>query len=157
MRFGIDAWRIAIAIAVRCNLGSEAPLQTGGSLNMARILVVEDENLLAMEISWMLEDAGYSVVGPERTVETTQKVLSRHKVDLALLDVNLGSELVFPVSRILNMIGTPFIFVTGRSISAIPTEYRHRPLITKPCRPNALITLIKQVLGEHRDVEMEPA
>src|SRR5262249_42755249 len=56
---------------------------------MARILVVEDENLLAMQITWMLEDAGHFVVGPERSVEATTKVLARQKIDLTLLDAKL--------------------------------------------------------------------
>ena len=73
---------------------------------MIRILVVENENIIAMEISWIVEDAGYSIVGPERSVETTRQVLSRHKVDLALLDVHLAGETVFPVSEMLDAILT---------------------------------------------------
>jgi DNA-binding response OmpR family regulator len=114
---------------------------------MARILVVEDENALAMEISWMVEDAGYSVVGPEGSVETARRVLARQRVDLALLDVMLGGETVFPVSEILDRMGTPFIFVTGHPPSALPVQYRHRPLMRKPCRPRALMALVRQILG----------
>jgi len=115
---------------------------------MVRILVVEDENALAMEMSWMVEDAGYSVVGPEGSVETARRVLARQRVDLALLDVTLGRETVFPVSEILDLMGTPFIFVTGHSPSALPVQYRHRPLMRKPCRPRALMALIRQMLGD---------
>ena len=64
---------------------------------MARILVVEDENYQAMEMSWMIEDAGYSVVGPEASVEATRQVLAQQRVDLALLDVMLGGG-QFPMS-----------------------------------------------------------
>ena len=110
---------------------------------MARILVVEDDNYFAMEMSWMIEDAGYSVVGPEASVEATRRVLARHRVDLALLDVLLGSETVFPVSRLLDSLGTPFIFVT----SALPAEYQARPLIAKPCKPEALVPFIQGILG----------
>jgi DNA-binding response OmpR family regulator len=115
---------------------------------MARILVVEDENSLAMEMSWMIEDAGYSVVGPERSVETTRVLLARYKVDLALLDVMLGGETVFPISKMLDVMGIPFIFVTGHPPSALPAEYRHRPLMLKPCKPRALMALIRQILGD---------
>jgi len=59
-----------------------------------RILVVEDENFIAMELAWIVEDAGCSVVGLERSVEETRQVLASKVVDLALLDVNLGGELV---------------------------------------------------------------
>jgi DNA-binding response OmpR family regulator len=113
---------------------------------MARILVVEDDNYLAMEMSWMIEDAGHSVVGPEASVEASRKVLARHRVDLALLDVLLGGETVFPVSRLLDRLGTPFIFVTVCAPSALPAEYRARPLFAKPCRPESLVPFIQTML-----------
>jgi DNA-binding response OmpR family regulator len=114
---------------------------------MARILVVEDDNYFAMEMSWMIEDAGHSVVGPEASVAATRRVLARHRVDLALLDVLLGSETVFPVSRLLDRLGTPFIFVTVCAPSALPAEYQARPLIAKPCKPEALVPCIQAILG----------
>ena len=103
---------------------------------MIRILVVENENIIAMEISWIVEDAGYSIVGPERSVETTRQVLSRHKVDLALLDVHLAGETVFPVSEMLDAIGVPYIFLTSHPVSSLPGR-----------RPRALLALIQQILG----------
>jgi DNA-binding response OmpR family regulator len=115
---------------------------------MARILVVEDDNCIAMAMSWMVEDAGHSIVGPERTVATTRQVLARQRVDLALLDVMLGGETVFPISDLLDLAGTPFIFVTAHPASAFPVKYRHRPVMLKPCRPRALMALIGQILGE---------
>jgi DNA-binding response OmpR family regulator len=114
---------------------------------MIRILVVENENIIAMEISWIVEDAGYSIVGPERSVEATRQVLSRHKVDLALLDVHLAGETVFPVSEMLDAIGVPYIFLTSHPVSSLPGRYEGRPLLTKPFRPRALLALIQQILG----------
>jgi DNA-binding response OmpR family regulator len=114
---------------------------------MARILVVEDENFLAMELTWIVEDAGYSVVGPERSVAETSKMLAWNKVDLALLDINIGGEMVFPVSKMLDILGVPFVFITSNS-ALVPEEYRHRPLMTKPFRPQALLALILRVLAE---------
>jgi DNA-binding response OmpR family regulator len=113
---------------------------------MARILVVEDENLLAMQITWMLEDAGHTVVGPESSVEATTKVLARQKIDLALLDVMLGGETVFPISRLLDGLRVPYIFITGEH-AAVPAEYRDRPLIAKPYRPELLVGQIQQLLA----------
>ena len=113
---------------------------------MARILVVEDENFQAMEMSWMIEDAGHSVVGPEASVEATRKVLAQQRVDLALLDVLLGRETVFPVLRLLDSLSTPFIFVTSYAPSALPAEYQARPLIPKPYKPEALVSSIQAIL-----------
>jgi CheY-like chemotaxis protein len=110
---------------------------------MARILVVEDENYQAMEMSWMIEDAGHCVVGPEACVEATRQVLAQQRVDLALLDVLLGGETVFPVLRLLDSLCTPFIFVTGYAPAALPAEYRARPLLAKPYKPEALVSFIQ--------------
>jgi DNA-binding response OmpR family regulator len=114
---------------------------------MARILVVEDENLLAMQITWMLEDAGHFVIGPECSVEATTKVLARQKIDLALLDIQLGGETVFPISKLLDELRVPYIFITGDD-GNLPDEYRHRPLIAKPYQADALAGQIRRLLAE---------
>ena len=75
---------------------------------MNQILVVEDENWLAMELAWLVQEAGYAVLGPERSVAEAQKALGRVKVDLALADIRLGSETVFPISEKLEAMGIPF-------------------------------------------------
>ena len=113
---------------------------------MKRILVVEDENWLAMELAWLVQEAGYAVLGPERSVAEACKVLGRIKVDLALLDVAVGSETVFPLSKILEDRGVPFIFLTGKP-DVLPAEYSRRPLVPKPWQPTVLLALISQVLG----------
>ena len=113
---------------------------------MNHILVVEDENWLAMELAWLVQEAGYAVLGPERSVEEARKALGRVKVDLALLDVRLGSETVFPISEMLEAMGVPFIFVTGNP-DLLPAEYNERPLVPKPWQPTALLSLISRVLG----------
>jgi DNA-binding response OmpR family regulator len=103
-----------------------------------------------MELMWIVEDAGYSVVGPERSVAETSKMLAWNKVDLALLDINIGGEMVFPVSKMLDILGVPFVFITSNS-ALVLAEYRHRPLMTKPFRPQALLALIQRVLVERAD------
>jgi CheY-like chemotaxis protein len=113
---------------------------------MNRILVVEDENWVAMELAWLVQEAGYTVLGPERTVAEARKTLGKTKVDLALLDVALRGETVFPLSRMLEGLDIPFIFVTGNPAS-LPAEYSRRPLVPKPWRAPALRSLILQVLG----------
>jgi DNA-binding response OmpR family regulator len=114
---------------------------------MGRVLVVEDEFLIALELSGIVERAGYSVVGPAESVDATRKVLAKQKVDLALLDINLGGELVFPIAEYLEAIGLPYIFVTGNSPSSLPAEYRHRPLVQKPYNSELLLALIEEHLA----------
>lgn len=115
---------------------------------MARILVVEDENLVAMQVTWMVEDGGHSVLGPELSVDSTRELLGRQKIDLALLDVHLCGETVFPVAKMLDGLRIPYIFITGQPPSLLPAEYRNRPLVTKPCQPQELLSAVQLVLRD---------
>jgi DNA-binding response OmpR family regulator len=124
----------------------------GCRVKMTRILVVEDENMIAMELAWLVEDAGYSVLGPEWSVEGARMAIGGKRVDLALLDVNLGGETVFPVSKILDGMGIPFIFITSHS-ALLPAEYRQRPLMTKPFNQHDLLALILAVLAGRAQTE----
>ena len=112
---------------------------------MNHILVVEDENWLAMELAWLVQEAGYAVLGPERSVAEAQKVLGRVKIDLALLDIRLGSETVFPITEMLEAMGVPFIFITGNP-DLLPAQYSERPCVAKPWATSTLLSLIPQVL-----------
>jgi DNA-binding response OmpR family regulator len=113
---------------------------------MKRILVLKDENWLAMELAWLVQEAGYAVLGPERSVAEACRILDRVKVDLALLDVAVGGETVFQLSKILDDMRVPFIFLTGKP-GLLPLEYSRRPSVPKPWQPTALLALISQVLG----------
>jgi DNA-binding response OmpR family regulator len=113
---------------------------------MNHILVVEDENWLAMELAWLVQEAGYAVLGPERSVAEAQKLLGRVKIDLALLDIRLGSETVFPITEMLEAMGVPFIFITGNP-DLLPAEYSERPFLAKPWTTATLLSLIPQVLS----------
>jgi DNA-binding response OmpR family regulator len=113
---------------------------------MTRVLVVEDEYLIAMQTASIVEDAGYTVIGPEASVDATRRVLAHQKVDLALLDINLGGELVFPISEMLDTMDIPYIFVTSYPAIALPGEYGGRPLVQKPYVPELLVALIEEHL-----------
>jgi DNA-binding response OmpR family regulator len=112
---------------------------------MNQILVVEDENWLAMELAWLVQEAGYAVLGPERSVAEALKTLDRVKIDLALLDIRLGGEMVFPMLETLEAKGVPFIFITGNP-DLLPAEYSERPFLAKPWTTTTLLSLIPQVL-----------
>ena len=115
--------------------------------SMGSVLIVEDDCLIALEISQFVEDAGYTVVGPEKSVDATIRALTRHKIDLALLDVKLGGELVFPIAKDLDAKGIPYIFLTSYSAAAIPAQHRHGPLVSKPYSPARLLAQMRQFLG----------
>lgn len=104
-------------------------------LNGRRILVVEDEFLLADELQHELEDAGAEVIGPAATVASALNMLqATDGLDGALLDMNLGmaGEKVYPVADALAARGVPFVFVTGYDGHTLDERYAHVPRCVKP-------------------------
>jgi CheY-like chemotaxis protein len=114
----------------------------------ARILVVEDEALVAFALEELLTECGYKVVGPAPNVRTAVKLLDAERIDAAVLDINLGGETVDPVARALATAGVPFVFTTGyTSASALPQGFRDRPALNKPYQPEALLDALARLLA----------
>lgn len=97
-----------------------------------RVLLVEDESLVAMLIETILEDAGCAVVGPAGRVAEGLALLAEREVDAALLDVNVGGEEVFAVAEALAGRGIPFAFSSGYGAAGLPPEWSDRPVVAKP-------------------------
>ena len=117
-------------------------------LDDLNILVVEDEALLAVDLSLTLEDEGARVAGPCMTVKDAMRFDG--PIDAAVLDVDLRGEAVFPVADRLHADGTPFVFHTGRAdLDELRTRYGGEvPILAKPSTPEALISgLTKAVRG----------
>src|SRR5262249_31837375 len=97
-----------------------------------RILIVEDEHLLADEARRELERLGAFVVGPTGRVDLALELVGREEVDAAILDVHLDGELVFPVADRLQELKIPFVFATGYDPSVIPASFSGFVLCEKP-------------------------
>lgn len=109
------------------------------TLRHCRILVVEDEYMLADELQRELSRAGAVVVGPVPTVAMALDLLAREAdLDGAVLDVNLGGDLVYPVADALAGRKVPFVFVTGYDAQALPPRFVHAPRCEKPVRISAV-------------------
>ena len=104
-----------------------------GSIKGRRVLVVEDEYMLAEDLRNELERQGAEVIGPVASVSDALAAMSgRPDLDAAILDINLGGEMVYPVADALRARGVPFIFATGYAAWAIPESYADVPLCVKP-------------------------
>ena len=97
-----------------------------------RILVVEDEMLIAMLLEDMLADLGHEVVGVMPRVNEALAAVSRDDFDLAILDLHLNGQSAYPVADALIARGIPFAFATGYGESGLPEKYRNRPILQKP-------------------------
>jgi len=119
------------------------------ALNGMRLLVVEDEALVAMMVEDMLTDLGCVVVDVAGTVSRGLTVVGDPSVALdgAVLDVNLGGEKVYPVAEMLAARGVPFIFATGYGIAGIAPAYAHIPALAKPYELRALEDVLTAALG----------
>jgi two-component sensor histidine kinase/HAMP domain-containing protein/putative methionine-R-sulfoxide reductase with GAF domain len=109
-----------------------------------RILVVEDEPLVAMNLSKSLVELGFQVVGPYSTLAKAATAAVEMEVDAALLDVNLSGKAVYPVADILASKNVPFAFITGYSTEALPGKYAHAPVLQKPVDQETLQILLAQ-------------
>ncbi len=113
-----------------------------------RVLVVEDESLVAMLLETMLEDMGCTPVGPIGTVDEALEVIgSDTSIDAALLDVNVAGRPVFPVAGALTQRGVPFVFSTGYGEGGLPDEWRGRPTIQKPFTEATVREALQRTLG----------
>lgn len=104
----------------------------GGRLAGLRILVVEDETVVSMLLEDMLAELGCEVVGPAARLGRALELAKTGAFDLAVLDVNLAGEEVYPVADALAVRGLPFVFATGYGKGGVRGAYRDRPTVQKP-------------------------
>jgi DNA-binding response OmpR family regulator len=112
-----------------------------------RVLVVEDRGLIAAKIAQILRQAGCTVVGPAATL-TAGMDLARCKVgriDVALLDIDLRGELVYPLAKALQISGVQILFLTGYGEIVIPEAWRDAPRLEKPIDPVCLREAVQRL------------
>jgi PAS domain S-box-containing protein len=111
-----------------------------------KILLVEDEELVALELSAELSRLGWAVVGPAATLSEAQALLS-DKVDAAVLDVNLRGRPIYPVAEQLEKLHIPFVFCTGYEIVDPQGRFPDVPVIRKPAHPAAVSAALSDLLN----------
>ncbi len=113
----------------------------------ARILVVEDEPLIAMMLADMLEELGFVIAASFAHVAPALEFLAQSDVDIALLNVNLGDEKIDPIADLLAARGRPFIFTTGYGRAGIPPAHANRPVLQKPFQISHLEATLRAQLN----------
>ena len=112
----------------------------------AKVLVVEDEFLVATLIEEMLADAGCLVSGPIPRVAEALDAVEHEAYDAAILDVNLAGDRIDPVADALSRRNVPFIFVTGYNTGALPRGHGHRPRLCKPFKMTDLLDTLSDLV-----------
>lgn len=112
---------------------------------MPRILVLDDEPLIAMMVEDWLMDLGHEIVGPAHSVASALSLLEQSAPDAAILDISLAGETSYAVADVLAARGIPFVFATGRSIDGLEERFRSAPTLSKPFDLDALTNVIAQL------------
>jgi CheY-like chemotaxis protein len=114
-----------------------------------RVLVVEDEFMIAMAVEAVVTDAGGIVVDMAATLEQAVALAATAEFDAALLDINLNGQNSFPVADILGKRGIPFAFVTGYGRKMVPDAFAAAPILTKPYARNELMRVLGSLSENH--------
>lgn len=119
------------------------------NLQGCRVLVVEDEYLLADDLSHALADVGVHVLGPVASVEDGLKLIgSESSIDAAVLDVNLRGDMIYPVADALNARGVPFAFATGYDQWSLPERFSDAVRLEKPLKAHKIAAAIGPMLRQ---------
>lgn len=117
-------------------------------LRERRILAVEDEYYLAMDLERDLTTAGATVLGPVPSVEKALALIaSEPRIDAAVLDINLGGDMSFPVADVLVARGIPFVITTGYVDGDLTKRYPYIALCEKPIEWTKLSAALVAALG----------
>ena len=114
-------------------------------LSGRRILVVEDEALVAMLVEDALLEAGAEVIGPAATVAEAMQLLERERPSAAVLDLNLAGEPSTPIADVLVRLGVPFVIATGYGAEGLPEHHADVPVLAKPYDPDELTQLLHSI------------
>jgi len=101
-------------------------------LEGTRVLLVEDESLVAMSVEDMLLDLGCIVAAQATSLSEALERAQAGGFEVALLDVSLNGKQIFPVAEFLSDQGIPFAFASGYGRAGLPEEFRNRPIVPKP-------------------------
>jgi len=116
----------------------DAAAETEFMVTGKRVMVVEDEALVAMVVSEYLTEMGFTVVGPFSRLDLAMAALKNSDVNAAVLDINLGGEMVYPLADVLLGTGVPFVFVTGYGAAVLGSRYANVPVLQKPINRQTL-------------------
>ena len=121
-----------------------------------RVLVVEDEFFVRILLEDDLRAAGCIVVGPCSDLGCAMRALAGEAFDVAVLDVNLNGEMVYPLADELSRRGTPFLFLSGYGCRDFPERFRDAMRLAKPHEPAALIRDIRLLAEASRNTAAPP-
>ena len=110
-----------------------------------RVLIIEDEVLIAMVLEDMLDILGHSVVGSPATFAEAEAAIVAGGFDLVIADVNLGASEIYPLADRIAALGIPLILATGSHPDTLPPRFAGVPVLEKPYALSAVETVFGQI------------
>lgn len=115
-----------------------------------RILILDDEPIIALDIESILLDAGYEIANVTGRIATALAVIESGACDAAVLDANLSGESAAPVAAALLARGLPFIVLSGYAKEQLPEIMRAAPCLEKPTNATLLVDRLRSIVDPHR-------
>jgi DNA-binding response OmpR family regulator len=115
-----------------------------------RVLVAEDEFVIALEVGDVLRGAGYEVVGPAATAGEAERLAREGPLEAAVLDIALRDGTAFAAAAALAARGVPFVFLSGYPAEVLPDRFRGRPVLDKPFAAERLPAALEAASREQR-------
>jgi DNA-binding response OmpR family regulator len=113
-----------------------------------RILIAEDEPMLAFALEDLLIESGFEIAGVTGELATAIAIIESGVCDAAILDANLSGVSAVPAASALSSRGLPFLILSGYSSDQQPSAFSGVPRLQKPCRPERLILALRGILPE---------
>jgi DNA-binding response OmpR family regulator len=111
----------------------------------ARIMIVEDDVLLALDLADALRGAGLEILGPFASIDTALRALA-DRPDVAILDIDLNGRLSFPVADALAGANVPFMWLSASSPDVVPQHHQTRPFLSKPFAAAMLLRVLEDLV-----------
>lgn len=120
-------------------------IQSDEKLNKLRVLIVEDDYLIAENVAEVLREVGIYVVGPVGKFQEACQMVQDIPLDCAVLDINIVGGTAFPLIDVLIQSNVPVLLMTGYDQEELPVKYRSLPLIQKPLLQGDVVGAFKKL------------
>jgi DNA-binding response OmpR family regulator len=122
----------------------------GNGLQGLKVFIVEDESLIAMLLEDILEELGCEIVGSALTLKQALDQADNVPADVAILDINLGGDPIFPVATRLVARNVPIVFASGYGATTLTEEWRDRPTLPKPFSADQVAAALTNAAGSRK-------
>jgi CheY-like chemotaxis protein len=122
---------------------------------LGRILVIEGNAIVALDLQRILREGGFRVVGPAPSVSDAERLIARGPIDCAVLDIDFESDHSFAAADELDRRGIPIVFATSNPRKDLPEEHAHRLVITMPCGKEQVLEAVERAISRRADGNSE--